>query len=84
MEQSLLATLSQHAEGIAMAGVVEGYAVHTQETVTRTQGALSGGWGRRREEEGEGGMKDTRETRREREEVERGGEGREEKGDERW
>lgn len=41
LEQSFLSTLSQHAEAITVVGVVQWYAIHAEETVTRSQCALS-------------------------------------------
>ena len=42
LEQGFLAALGQHDEGVAVVGVVQRDAVHTEETITGTQRALSG------------------------------------------
>lgn len=43
LEQGFLSALSQHAEGVAVVGVVQRHAVHTEEAIAGAQRALPGG-----------------------------------------
>lgn len=40
VKQSFLSALSQHAKGVAVAGIVQWHAVHRQEAIARTQCAF--------------------------------------------